>query len=130
MDVCSLASYSVRLTPGAGAPGTRWMGSWVSHRAGLDAVSKRKIFYPRRESNLDCSARSLVSILTGLSRLLMGICGCKEIFRMEICTKQKNNMAMRPEQLSLLSFIPLYFLSCLIFAESVRCCSRLSVSVA
>jgi hypothetical protein len=34
-------------------PGTHWVGGWVSPKAGLDTVSKRKIPSPRRESNPD-----------------------------------------------------------------------------
>jgi hypothetical protein len=33
------------------APGTHWIGGWVGPRAILDAVVKRKISSPRRESN-------------------------------------------------------------------------------
>jgi hypothetical protein len=33
------------------APGTHWIGGWVGSRAVLDAVVKRKIPSPRRESN-------------------------------------------------------------------------------
>jgi hypothetical protein len=33
------------------APGTHWIGGWVGIRAVLDAVVKRKISSPRRESN-------------------------------------------------------------------------------
>jgi hypothetical protein len=33
------------------APGTRWIGVWVGPRAVLDAVVKKKIPSPRRESN-------------------------------------------------------------------------------
>jgi hypothetical protein len=36
--------------PAALPPGTHWIG-WVGHRAGLDAVVKRKTPSPRRESN-------------------------------------------------------------------------------
>jgi hypothetical protein len=32
-----------RFTPGEGAPGTHWIGSWVEPRAGLDDVEKRKL---------------------------------------------------------------------------------------
>jgi hypothetical protein len=39
------------LPPGEGAPGTHWMGGWVGPRVDLDAVEKRKISYPYRESN-------------------------------------------------------------------------------
>jgi hypothetical protein len=45
------ASHSGRFTPREGAPGTHWVGGWVGCRAGLDAVTKRKIPSPRRESN-------------------------------------------------------------------------------
>jgi hypothetical protein len=34
-----------------GDPGSYWIGSWVGPRAVLDAVVKRKIPSPRRESN-------------------------------------------------------------------------------
>jgi hypothetical protein len=30
-------------TPGERAPGTYWIGGWVDHRTGLDAIEKRKI---------------------------------------------------------------------------------------
>jgi hypothetical protein len=40
-------------------------------RAGLDAMSKRKILSPSRESNRGLLARSLVAISTELSRLLL-----------------------------------------------------------
>jgi hypothetical protein len=33
------------------APGTHWLGGWVGPRAVLDAVVKRKIPSPGRESN-------------------------------------------------------------------------------
>jgi hypothetical protein len=33
------------------APGTHWIGGWVGSRAVLDAVVKRKILSPIRESN-------------------------------------------------------------------------------
>jgi hypothetical protein len=37
--------------PAALPPGTHWIGDWVGPRAVLDAVVKRKISSPRRESN-------------------------------------------------------------------------------
>jgi hypothetical protein len=40
-----------RFTPRERDPGTHWIGSWVAPRAGLDAVVKRKVPSPRRESN-------------------------------------------------------------------------------
>jgi hypothetical protein len=40
-----------RFTPEERAPGKNWIGGWMGLRAGLDAVVKRKIPNPRRESN-------------------------------------------------------------------------------
>jgi hypothetical protein len=40
-----------RFTPRKRTPGTHWIGGWVGPRAVLDAVVKRKIPNPRRESN-------------------------------------------------------------------------------
>jgi hypothetical protein len=45
------ASRSGRFTLRERAPGTHWIGGWVGPRAVLDAVVKRKIPSPRRESN-------------------------------------------------------------------------------
>jgi hypothetical protein len=44
-------SHPDRFIPRERAPGTHWTGGWVRPRAGLDAVVKRKIPSPRRESN-------------------------------------------------------------------------------
>jgi hypothetical protein len=49
--------------PVALPPGTHWIGSWVGPRAHLDAVAKRRIPCPCRESNPGRPARSLVTIL-------------------------------------------------------------------
>jgi hypothetical protein len=64
------ASRSGRFTPGKRAPGTHWIGSRVDFRAGLYSVAKRKIPTPCRESNSARPARSLVTMLTELSRLI------------------------------------------------------------
>jgi hypothetical protein len=40
------------------ATGTHWIGDWLGPRAGLDAVEKRKISCPCRDSNPSRSARS------------------------------------------------------------------------
>jgi hypothetical protein len=40
-----------RLPPKKRAPGTNWIGGWIGSRAVLDAVVKRKIPSPRRDSN-------------------------------------------------------------------------------
>jgi hypothetical protein len=45
------ASRPGRFTPRERAPGTQWIGGWVGPRAVVDAVVKRKIPSPRRESN-------------------------------------------------------------------------------
>jgi hypothetical protein len=47
-----LASRPGRFTPRERDPGTHWIGGWVGLRAVLDAVVKRKITSPCRESNL------------------------------------------------------------------------------
>jgi hypothetical protein len=41
----------VSFTPREREPGTHWIGGWVGPRAGLDAVVKRKIPSPCRDSN-------------------------------------------------------------------------------
>jgi hypothetical protein len=51
------ASRPYRSTPGERASGTHWIGGWVSPRAVLDAVEKRKIVH-FRESNSGSPARS------------------------------------------------------------------------
>jgi hypothetical protein len=45
------ASRPGRLTSREREPGTHWIGGWVGPRAVLDAVVKRKIPIPLRESN-------------------------------------------------------------------------------
>jgi hypothetical protein len=53
-----LASSTGRFTPRERASGTHWIEGWVGPRAGLDAVEKRKISRPSRESNPGRSTRS------------------------------------------------------------------------
>jgi hypothetical protein len=45
-----LASLTSRIILGEGAPGTNWIGGWLGRRAGMDALEKKKIFFPCRES--------------------------------------------------------------------------------
>jgi hypothetical protein len=45
------ASHPGHFIPRERAPGTHWIGGWVGPRAVLDAVVKRKIPSPRRETN-------------------------------------------------------------------------------
>jgi hypothetical protein len=56
---------------GKRAPGTHWIGGWVGPWTGLDTVVKRNILSSCREFNPDRPARSLVTTLTELSRLLV-----------------------------------------------------------
>jgi len=58
-------SRPVSFTPRERAPGTHWIGGWMGPRAVLDAVVKRKIPSPRRESN---PRTPIVAIPTELSR--------------------------------------------------------------
>jgi hypothetical protein len=51
MEVSGQLYALAALPPRKRAPGTYWIGGWVGPRAGLDAVSKRKIPSLRRESN-------------------------------------------------------------------------------
>jgi hypothetical protein len=50
--------------------GSHWIGVWIVSRDGLEAVVKRKIPAPAGESNPGHSARSPVTILTELPRLI------------------------------------------------------------
>jgi len=45
------------------AAGTHWIGGWVGPRAGVDAVSKRKIPSPRQESNRPARSQLLYRLL-------------------------------------------------------------------
>jgi hypothetical protein len=57
MEVSGQLHASAALAPEE-KTGIHWMGGWVGPRAGMDAVVKRKIPSPRRESNPDRPARS------------------------------------------------------------------------
>jgi hypothetical protein len=69
------ASRPARFTPRERAPDTHWIAGWVSTRAGLDTVVKRKIPSPCRDLN-PRSSNSIVSYtctrvypkVSGLSR--------------------------------------------------------------
>jgi len=56
-------------SPSGGASDTYCVGSWVSPRATLDGVAKRKIFFRCRKSNTGRPSLCLVIILTEVSRL-------------------------------------------------------------
>jgi hypothetical protein len=51
MQVSGQLHASAALPPEKETPGTHWIGDWVGLRAVLDAVLKRKIPSPFRESN-------------------------------------------------------------------------------
>jgi hypothetical protein len=51
MEVSGELHAPAALPPGETAPGTHWIGSWVSPRDVLDAVVNRKMPSSRRESN-------------------------------------------------------------------------------
>jgi hypothetical protein len=69
MEVSGQLHAPVALTPGEKAPGTHWIGGWVSPRAVLDAVVKRKIPSPRWESKPRTPIVQLVAIPIELPRL-------------------------------------------------------------
>jgi hypothetical protein len=50
MEVSGQLHAPAAFTPTGRAPGTHWIGDWVGPKAILDAVVKRKIPSPRRES--------------------------------------------------------------------------------
>jgi hypothetical protein len=67
------ASRPDRFTPRETALGTHWIGGWVSLRTVMDAVAKRKIPSPRRESKPkkpDSPARSPALSYHGCSFVL------------------------------------------------------------
>jgi len=71
------ASRTGHFTPRERAPATHWIGGWMGPRAVLDDVVKRKIPSSRRETNPGNPVRpvrSLVSMLTEISRLFHGVC--------------------------------------------------------
>jgi hypothetical protein len=51
MEVSGQLHALAALPPGKDPPLTHWIGGWVGTRAVTDAVVKRKIPSPRRESN-------------------------------------------------------------------------------
>jgi hypothetical protein len=68
------------LYPQERAPGTHWIGGWVGPRAGLDAVVKRKIPSPYRDSNNRSSSPRPNATPTELSRLLSICFACLHLF--------------------------------------------------
>jgi hypothetical protein len=51
MEVSGQLHAPAHFTPRERTPGTHWIGDWVGTKAGLDAVMKRKIPSPCRDSN-------------------------------------------------------------------------------
>jgi hypothetical protein len=65
-----MVSFTPRpLYPRERAPGTRWIGGWVSLKAGLDEVVKRKIPSPYKDSNPPIIQPIAQRYTTELSRL-------------------------------------------------------------
>jgi hypothetical protein len=66
------ASRPGRFTSGEKAPGTHWIGGWVSPKTGLDDIEGRKILpLPGIEPHLlGRPAHSLVAIPTELSQII------------------------------------------------------------
>jgi hypothetical protein len=64
------ASRPCRLTPGARAPSTHWIGDWVGPRASLDSMKKRKISCSCQRLKPGHPACILAAIPTELSLIL------------------------------------------------------------
>jgi hypothetical protein len=62
------ASRPYSFTLGNKALGTDWIWCWVSIRARVNHMGKRKLFFPCREWNRGCPARSLVAVPTEIFR--------------------------------------------------------------
>jgi hypothetical protein len=43
MEVSGQLHAATALPPGKYPPGTQWIGGWLGHRVGLNAMEKRKI---------------------------------------------------------------------------------------
>jgi hypothetical protein len=66
MEVSGQLHAPATLPPWERAPGTHCIGNWVSPRAGLNLMEKRKSLAPVGESKLETSTvQSVVSILKG-----------------------------------------------------------------
>jgi hypothetical protein len=74
MEVSGQLHDPGRFTTRERATGTHWIGGWVSHRAVLDAVVKRKIPSLCRESNPPSSSPLAQYYTTELSWLLFSEC--------------------------------------------------------
>jgi hypothetical protein len=71
MEVIGQLHVPAALPPGKEPPVTHWTGGWVGPRAGLDAVVKRKILSPCRQSNPPIIQPVTQRCTTELSRLLV-----------------------------------------------------------
>jgi hypothetical protein len=67
----------------------RFIGGWVGLRTGLDVMANEKSSCPYRESNPCRPARSLVTMLTEISRLLirLQVVSVVQVSRTEFCVK-------------------------------------------
>jgi hypothetical protein len=75
MKVSGKIHDSAAFLPRERDPGSYWIGGWVGTRGSLDAVAKTKdtIIRPFRKSNPGRPARSVVFIMTELSRLYITV---------------------------------------------------------
>jgi len=104
----------VSFTPQERAPGSHWIGGWVGLRAGLDAVEKRKNPYPCREQEPGRRARSLLTILTEISRLLCIKCTCIFTWTVRLC-------ALLPRLITCTHpFVPQIFLELMSLSSKLR----------
>jgi hypothetical protein len=94
LDGCEWsASRAGRFTPKERDPGTHWVGGWVDSSAGLDAVVKRKIPSPCRDSNLRSSRPSLSAIplsYPGSNATLHGVTAQKTVTSFVTAVKTSN----------------------------------------
>jgi hypothetical protein len=69
MEMSGQDSRPGRFTPRKGVPDTHWIGGWVGPRADLDAVVKRKIPSPCRDSNPRSSSSRSTKLWRGIGGL-------------------------------------------------------------
>jgi hypothetical protein len=81
MGVCGQLHAPNALPPGKDSRGTHSVWGWMGPRAGLDAMGKRKILCPCRESNTGRQAPNLVAMPTEIPRFHM----CSVMY--EICPR-------------------------------------------
>jgi hypothetical protein len=73
MEVSGQLHTPAALPPGKESLNTRWIGGWVDTRAVLDAVVKRKIPNPRRESSPRTPIVQSIAAITALVRFFIDV---------------------------------------------------------